>query len=110
VHHRSRSASRPIVSILRPSSVLTAPKSNKFSESSHVWRTAADGEMYALQQFTIPRYYRLYNDVSFREMYNFSRMLDTYLDSNRTSTKDYSSLVKKFAFEQELMSPVTSIA
>ncbi|CAF3459028.1 unnamed protein product [Rotaria socialis] len=110
VHRRSRSASRPIVSILRPSSVLTEPKSNKFAESSHVWRTAVDGKMYALQQFSIPRYYRLYNDVSFREMYHFSRMLDTYLDSNRASTKDYSSLVKNFAFEQELLSPVTSIA
>jgi hypothetical protein len=68
--------------------------------------------MYVLEQFSIPRYYRLYNDVSFREMYNFSRILDTYLDPNRTATaaKDYSTMVKNFALDQQLPTEVTSAA
>jgi hypothetical protein len=67
--------------------------------------------MYVLEQFSIPRYYRLYNDVSFREMYNFSRILDTYLDSNRTTTtNDYSTMVKNFALDQQLPTEVTSAA
>jgi hypothetical protein len=64
--------------------------------------------VYVLDQFSIPRYYRLYNDVGFREMYNFSRVLDTYLDRNQTS--DYSSMVKNFALEQQLPSSITSAA
>jgi len=65
--------------------------------------------MYVLEQFSIPRYYRLYNDASFREMYNFSRVLDTYLDSSR-STKDYSLMAKSFALDQQLPLEVTSAA
>ncbi len=104
------SASRPIVSILRHSSVPATPRSNKVVESSHVWRSKVDGKMYVLEQFSIPRYYRLYNDVSFREMYNFSRILDTYLDPNRTTTKDYATMVKSFALDQQLPTEVTSTA
>ena len=64
------------------------------SSSSHTWRTDVDGKTYTLEQFRIPRYYRLYNDVAFREIYNFSRLLDSYVGS-----KDYSSLRKSFALE-----------
>ncbi len=107
------SASRPIVSILRRSSIPATPRSNKLVESSHVWRSKVDGKMYVLEQFSIPRYYRLYDDVSFREMYNFSRILDTYLDSNRTTTtttNDYSTMVKNFALDQQLPTEVTNAA
>jgi hypothetical protein len=70
-----------------------------------------DGKMYVLEQFSIRRYYRLYNDVSFREMCNFSRILDIYLDANRTTTtKDYSTMVKNFALDQQLPPEVTSAA
>ncbi len=105
----STSASRPIVSILRRSSVPATPRTNKLVESSHVWRSKVDGKMYVLEQFSIPRYYRLYNDASFREMYNFSRVLDTYLDSSR-STKDYSLMARNFALDRQLPLEVTSAA
>jgi hypothetical protein len=98
---------RPIISILRRSAATPTPRSSRLVESPHVWRSKVDGELYVLGQFSIPRYYRLYNDVSFRQMYNFSRVLDTYLDSTRPSTTDYSSMLKNFAFEQ---SPITSAA
>lgn len=108
---RVHSASRPIVSILRRSSIPATPPTNKLVESSHVWRSKVDGKMYVLEQFSIPRYYRLYNDASFREIYNFSRVLDTYLDSNRsTTTQDYSKMVKNFALDQQLPSEITSAA
>ena len=65
------------------------------SSSSHTWRNDVDGATFALEEFRIPRYYRLYNDVAFREIYNFSRLLDSYVGS-----KDYASLRKSFALEQ----------
>jgi len=110
--HSSTSSSRPLVSILRRSSVPTIPRTNKLSDTSHVWRSKVDGQIYVLEQFSIPRYYRLYNDASFREMYKFSRLLDTYLDTNRTTTttKDYSSMIKSFALDQQVPSTVTSAA
>jgi hypothetical protein len=80
------------------------------NETSHVWRSKVDGELHVLEQFSIPRYYRLYNDVSFREMYNFSRILDTYLDPSRSTTTDYSSIVKHYALQQQLPSSITSAA
>lgn len=105
------STSRPIVSILRRSSVPATPQSNKLVESSHVWRSRVDGELYVLEQFSIPRYYRLYDDVGFREIYNASRVLDTYMDTNRpTITKDYSSMVKSFALDQKLPTTIMSAA
>ena len=58
---------------------------------SHSWRNESDGKTYVLEQFSIPRYYRLYNDVAFREIYEFSRLID--------HSKDYSSLLKTFALE-----------
>ena len=64
----------------------------------------------SLEQFSIPRYYRLYTDVSFREMYDFSRILDTYLDPSRSTTTDYSSIVKNYALEQQFPSSITSAA
>ncbi len=109
--HSSVSPSRPLVSILRRSTVPVPPPTSKSAESSHVWRSKVDGKMYVLEQFSIPRYYRLYNDVSFREMYNASRVLDIYLDSNRaTTTNDYSAMVKHFALDQQLSTEVTSAA
>lgn len=105
------STPRPIVSILRRSSVPAVPRpSQPLVESSHVWTSKVDGKTYVLEQFSIPRYYRLYNDASFREMYQFSRMLDTYLDSNETPRKDYSTMVKNFAVDQQLPSEITSVA
>ncbi|CAF1166687.1 unnamed protein product [Rotaria sordida] len=104
--HRSRSVSQPLVSILRHSSVPDMSRSTKLIESSHIWKSKSND----LKECDIPRYYRLYNDVSFREVYNFSRLLDTYLATNRISTKDYSSMIKKFALEQQLPSPITSVA
>ena len=107
------STPRPIVSILRRRSVPPPPpppRTKPVVESAHVWTSQVDGKTYVLDQFSIPRYYRLYNDVSFRDMYQFSRILDTYLDSNRTSTKDYSNMVKTFAVDQQLPSEITSAA
>ena len=109
--HSSTFPSRPIVSILRRNSAADAPRPTRLVETPHVWRSKVDGEMYALEQFEIPRYYRLYNDVAFREVYNFSRALDTYMDSNRSSTtNEYSTMVKNFALEQQVPSEITSAA
>ncbi|CAF0987094.1 unnamed protein product [Adineta ricciae] len=52
------STSRPIVSILRRTSVPTT----SVTESTHVWRSKVDGKLHTLKPFSIPRYYRLYND------------------------------------------------
>jgi hypothetical protein len=109
--HPSISPSRPIVSILRRSSPPTTIRTNKLVESPHVWRSKVDGQMYVLDQFSIPRYYRLYNDASFREIYNAARIFDIYLNSNRTaSTKDYSAIVKSFALDSQLPPTITSAA
>ncbi|CAF1318490.1 unnamed protein product, partial [Rotaria sp. Silwood1] len=110
IHRRSRSASRPLVSILRHSSVPAIPRPTRLVESSHIYKSKVDGKIYDLKEFTIPRYYRLYNDVSFREIYNFSRLLDAYLQTNRTITEDYSKMIKNFALKQQLPSPITSVA
>jgi hypothetical protein len=69
-------------------------------ENSHVWKNTSDGKVYILKQFSIPRYYRLYNDVSFRQVYHFSRILETYL--NRTTPQAYSAIVRNFAVNQQL--------
>jgi len=102
----SSSGSRPIVSILRRSSAPYTPRSSKLIETPHVWRSKIDGNVYSLKKFSIPRYYRLYNDVSFREMYNFARIFDTYL----TPPRDYSSLITDYALQQQVLSPITSAA
>lgn len=100
---------QPIVSILRrpanPPSITFRPQ--RVTETSHVWRDETEGKVYILKQFSIPRYYRLYNDVSFREMYNFSRMLDTYLTP--TTSDKYSSIVKQYALQRQ-SPPITSVA
>ena len=75
-----------------------------------VSRSVRDAPIRTLEQLPIPRYYRLYNDVSFRELYHFSRLLDTYLDPNRTSGRHYSSVIRDFALDQQLPSTVTSAA
>ncbi|CAF4949494.1 unnamed protein product [Rotaria sp. Silwood1] len=110
IHRRSRSASRPLVSILRHSSVPAMSRPTRLIESSHIYKSKVDGKIYDLKEFTIPRYYRLYNDVSFREIYNFSRLLDAYLQTNRIITEDYSKMIKNFALKQQLPSPITSVA
>ncbi|CAF2831824.1 unnamed protein product [Rotaria sp. Silwood2] len=111
IHCRSRSASRPLVSILRHSSSVPAiPRSTKLVEPTHIYQSKVDGKIYDLKEFTIPRYYRLYNDVSFREIYNFSRLLDAYLETNRTITKDYSTMIKNFALDHLLPSAITSVS
>lgn len=101
-------STQPIVSILRrpvhPPSII---RSSRVTEASHVWRDETEGKVYILKQFSIPRYYRLYNDVSFREIYNFSRILETYL--HRTTAENYSSIVRQYAVQQQLP-PITSVA
>ena len=109
IREPSKLITQPVVSILRrpanPPSFIT--RSQRETETSHVWRDETEGKVYILKQFSIPRYYRLYNDVSFREMYNFSRILDTYLTP--TTSDKYSSIVKNYALEQQLP-PITSVA
>ena len=103
---------RPIHSILRRRSVppnvarFTLPVQPRPAAS----RGTRDVPLRTLEQLPIPRYYRLYNDVSFRELYHFSRLLDTYLDPNRTSGHNYSSVIRDFALDQQLPSTVTSAA
>jgi hypothetical protein len=101
---REPSIPQPIVPILR----RTTPNSTsrRLSETSHIWKDNSDGKIYILKQFSIPRYYRLYNDVSFREIYNFSRILNTYV--NRTNSENYSSIIKNFALQQ-LLPTLTSV-
>ena len=103
----SPSSPRPLVSILRRNSAPISPKSSKSSPSLHVWKSKVDGNVYVLEQFSIPRYYRLYNDVSFREIYNFSRALDAYLTPNQINHDNYSSMLKSFALENSSTSSVT---
>lgn len=99
---RSHSPSRPIVSILRRSSVPT--QTNQILSSIDVRKSQ-------LTQSSIPRYYRLYNDAEFREVYNISRVLDTYLDPTRPSaTNDYSTLAKSFAIDHQIPTQITSAA
>lgn len=77
----------------RPSAVAPPKK-------THVWQSRVDGQVYVLEQFAIPRYYRLYNDVSFRELFHFSRLLDHYIDPTATNIQNYSTLLKNFALDQ----------
>lgn len=104
-----KSVSRPLVSILRRKDSRSATNSRKIIDPSHVWKSDTDGTVYILKQFSIPRYYRLYNDVSFRQIYYFSCMLQSYSTHNRITSKDYSSIVKSFAVEQQLPT-ITSLA
>lgn len=109
-YQRPRSPSRPIRSILRSRSVPPVVRFDKPVESPYFPTPEIRGNIDDLQQYSIPRYYRLYDDVSFRQMYNFSRMLDGNLASDRISRKTYSSLIKDFALDQQIPSPITSVA
>ena len=102
--------SRPPTSMLHRYNASSMPQSTDSVQSSHIWKNKVNEKMYFLEQYNIPRYYRLYDDVSFRDIYNFSRILNAYLDSNRTSTKLYSSMIKNFALEHRLPLPITSTA
>lgn len=98
---------QPIVSILRRPTSTSTPRSSRLAETSHIWRDETEGKVYILKQFSIPRYYRLYNDVSFREIYNFSRLLETYFHG--APSDKYSSIIKHFAIDQQLPT-ITSVA
>ncbi|CAF2527000.1 unnamed protein product [Rotaria sp. Silwood2] len=104
-----KTLSRPTVSILRRNVSTSTSRSHQLVEPTHVWKSDIDGTVYILEQFSIPRYYRLYNDVNFREIYNFSRILQSYVNHNRLTSKDYSSIIKNFALEQQLPT-ITSVA
>ncbi|CAF1197573.1 unnamed protein product [Rotaria magnacalcarata] len=104
-----KSISRPTVSILRRNNSNSISRSRRLVGTSHIWKSNIDGTVYILEQFSIPRYYRLYNDVNFREVYNFARTLQSYVTHNRITSKDYSSIVKSFALEQQLPT-ITSLA
>ena len=95
----SPSVSRPIVSILRRSSIPSAP---------HVWRSRVDDKVHSLPPMNVPRYYRLYNDASFREMYNISRALDDCMTPERT--RDYASLLTNFVLDQPVPSAIIGAA
>ncbi|UJR29993.1 hypothetical protein I4U23_017540 [Adineta vaga] len=114
----SKPVPRPIVSILRRNTpIITSPspppttmttttttttataRSQRHRELSQTWRN---------DQWSIPRYYRLYNDVGFREVYDFSRFLDSCL--TRTTPKDYSSILHHYALEQQFPSTIPSLA
>lgn len=101
------SNSRSTGSILRRQS--SNARSRRLVEKSHVWKNDIDGKVYILDQFSIPRYYRLYNDVSFREVYQFSRLLESYLERHEKANDAYTSMIKDFALEQRLP-PVTTVA
>lgn len=96
------STPRPVVSILRRSNPSSTSRPRRIVEKSHIWKNDIDGKVYILDQFSIPRYYRLYNDVSFREVYQFSRLLESYLDPHHRPSEAYASMIKDFALEQRL--------
>lgn len=98
---------RPIVSILRRTNSSFPPKAHRVVEKNHVWKNDADGKVYIMDQFSIPRYYRLYNDVGFREVYQFSRLLETYLDRHERSADSYSTMIKTFAVDHQLPTELT---
>jgi len=103
IRRTSKTFPRPIVSILRRSATTTTSSirsQSTIEPSSHTWTNESDGKVYVLQQFSIPRYYRLYNDVSFREVYYFSCLLDKYI--NRTTPSNYSNIVRNYAIQQQL--------
>lgn len=99
-------SSRSINSILRRTDLSQAPRRSTDQTpkppTSHVWKSKVDGQVYVLDQFSIPRYYRLYNDASFREIYNASRVLDNCLTNKQDNVESYSSFVRSFALEQPL--------
>jgi len=105
------SNSRPTTrSILRRQSTNSSnTRSRRVVDKSHIWKNDIDGKVYVLDQFSIPRYYRLYNDVSFREVYQFSRLLESYIERHETANDTYTSLIKEFALEQRLPA-VTTVA
>ncbi|CAF0755551.1 unnamed protein product [Didymodactylos carnosus] len=97
-HHRLKSTSRSVLHKKPPThyhrSILrsTAPHMN----TSHIWQNSTDGLTYVLQQWSIPRYYRLYDDVGFRDMYRISLLMNPYLDQADV----YSNIAKNYLFEQ----------
>lgn len=105
------SNSRPTTrSILRRQSTNSPnTRSRRVVDKSHIWKNDIDGKVYILDQFSIPRYYRLYNDVSFREVYQFSRLLESYIERHETANDTYTSMIKEFALEQRLPA-VTTVA
>ncbi|CAF1152410.1 unnamed protein product [Rotaria sordida] len=104
-----KTLSRPTVSVLRRNYSTLTPRLRRLVEPSHRWKSNIDRTVYILEQFSIPRYYRLYTDVTFREIYNFSHILQSYLNHNLLTSKDYSSIIKNFALEQQLPT-ITSVA
>ena len=96
------STSRPKTSILRRSNSNIARCSQRLVDGSHIWKSEADGKVYVLDQFSIPRYYRLYNDVSFREIYNFSRLLQPNTQQTLPTFDDYSWDIRNCPVEQQL--------
>ncbi len=106
---KTKSHSRPIVSILRRNNSNSTLQSRRLVDPSHIWKSDDDGKIYILDQFSIPRYYRLYNDVSFREVYHFSRLLEPYLQRKRSNSRAYSSIVRNFALNGQLPT-ITSVA
>lgn len=104
------SSPRPAGSILRRSTTNASnARSRRLVDKSHIWKNDVDGKVYILDQFSIPRYYRLYNDASFREVYQFSRLLESYIDRHEKATDTYTSLIKDFALAHRLPA-VTTVA
>lgn len=107
---------RPIVSILRhnsptlppPPLPTTIPHVRRRRDTSQTWRNESNRIGLPSDQWSIPRYYRLYNDVGFREVYDFSRTLNSY--SARASPRDYASMVHHYAVDHQLPATITSPA
>lgn len=97
-----RSVPRPILSMVSRNKTMSTSRSRRLVETSHMWKSGSDGKIYILEQFSIPRYYRLYTDVSFREMYRFARSLESYEKQHRITSQDYSSIIRNFALGQQL--------
>ncbi|CAF0758952.1 unnamed protein product [Adineta steineri] len=104
----SQSIPRPIVSILRRNNINLTSRLHGSNEISQLGRRDMNRNRSMIDQFTIPRYYRLYNDVGFREVYDFSCVLDSYL--NRTTSQDYSSMIQHFALDHQIPAPIISAA
>lgn len=94
-----RISSPPVTSVHQRRTI--SPRSPRSERKSHIWQSQVDGKLYVLEQFSIPRYYRLYNDVSFRELFQFSRLLDHYIDPTEKNIQNYSNLLKSFALDQQ---------
>ncbi|CAF0767186.1 unnamed protein product [Adineta steineri] len=104
----SQSIPRPIVSILRRNNINLTARLHGSNEISQLGRRDMNKNRSMIDQFTIPRYYRLYNDVGFREVYDFSCVLNSYL--NRTTSQDYSSMIQHFALDHQIPAPIISAA